>query len=107
MFRVCRIILTKNILKGLHGTLCQEQRKTKRVREGGVEQFAIGYKKFGPQLLLNSSIRSSDLSTLQLGLATYLNQHLHPAHSSQVRSYHIIDLWKPLKKSVKNSTVSY
>ena len=43
------------------------------MREGGVEQFALGYKKFGPQLLLNSDIRSSDLSTLELGLATYLN----------------------------------
>ena len=65
-------------LRGLHGTLCQEQRKTKRVREGGVEQFALGYKKFGPQLLLNSSIRSLDLSTLELSLATYLNTSTPP-----------------------------
>ena len=76
MFRVRRIILTKKItLKGLHGTLCQEQRKTKRVREGGVEQI---YKKFGSQPLLNSDIRSSDLSTLELGLATYLDTFTPP-----------------------------
>ena len=43
----------------------------KMVRKGGVKQFALGYKKFGPQPLLNSDIRSSDLSTLELGPATY------------------------------------
>ena len=48
------------------------------MREGGVEQFALGYKKFEPQLLLNSSIRSLDLSTLELGLATYLNTSTPP-----------------------------
>ena len=51
------------------------------MREGGVEQFALGYKiykKFGPQPLLNSDIRSSDLSTLELGLATYLNTSTPP-----------------------------
>ena len=51
----------------------RNKEKLKRAREGGVEQFALGYKKFGPQLLLNSDIRSLDLSTLELGLATYLN----------------------------------
>jgi hypothetical protein len=45
------------------------------VREGGVEQI---YKKFGSQPLLNSDIRSSDLSTLELGLATYLNTFTPP-----------------------------
>jgi len=50
----------------------------KRAREGGVEQFALGYKKFGPQLLLNSDIQSSDLSTLELGLPTYLNTSTSP-----------------------------
>ena len=60
---------------GLHGTLCQEQRKTKRVREGGIEQFALGYKNFGPQPLLNSDIRSLVRWSWALGLAaaTYLN----------------------------------
>jgi hypothetical protein len=51
------------------------------VREGGVEQFALGYKiykKFGSQPLLNSDIRSSDLSTLEPGLATYLNTFTPP-----------------------------
>ena len=43
------------------------------MREGGIEQFALGYKKFRPQPQLNSDLRSSDLSTLELGLATYLN----------------------------------
>jgi hypothetical protein len=50
------------------------------VREGGVE-FPLGYKifkKFGSQPLLNSDIRSSDLSTLELGLATYLNTSTPP-----------------------------
>ena len=58
--------------------LCQEQSKPKRVREGCVEQFALGFKKFGPQPLLNSDIRSSDLSMLELGLATYLNTSAPP-----------------------------
>ena len=48
------------------------------MREGGVEQFALEYKKFGPQPLLDSDIRSSDLSTLELGLATYLNTSTPP-----------------------------
>ena len=48
------------------------------MREGGVEQFALGYKKFGSQPLLNSDIRSSDLSKLELGLATYLNTSIPP-----------------------------
>ena len=48
------------------------------MREGGVEQFALGYKKFEPQLLLYSSIRSLDLSTLELGLATYHNTSTPP-----------------------------
>ena len=46
-----------------------------RVREGGVEQFALGYKKFGSQPLLNSDIRSLVRWSWALGLAaaTYLN----------------------------------
>ena len=78
--------------------------KNEEAERSGVEQFTLGHKKVRPQPLLNSDIRSSAAWTwLELGLATYLGISTPPIcrHSSEVRSYYIIDLWKSLKKCGK------
>ena len=84
--------------------------KNEEAERSGVEQFTLGHKKVRPQSLLNSDIRSSAAWTwLELGLATYLDITTPPIcrHSSEVRSYYIIDLWKSPQFQFTAKSVEY